>query len=76
MRLMTNNPAKYRGLAGYGLEIVERVPLVSRPRDENVRYLLAKQQKLGHLLELDARGMPSPGPCAGHEASGVPAIGG
>jgi 3,4-dihydroxy 2-butanone 4-phosphate synthase/GTP cyclohydrolase II len=53
MRLMTNNPAKYGGLEGYGLEIVERVPLHLDPTDENLSYLLAKQQKLGHLLDLD-----------------------
>ncbi|MGH8972319.1 MAG: bifunctional 3,4-dihydroxy-2-butanone-4-phosphate synthase/GTP cyclohydrolase II [Acidimicrobiia bacterium] len=53
MRLMTNNPAKYGGLGGYNLEIVERVPLVSVPTSENHRYMKAKQDKMGHLLELD-----------------------
>jgi 3,4-dihydroxy 2-butanone 4-phosphate synthase/GTP cyclohydrolase II len=53
MRLMTNNPAKYGGLEGYGLEIVERVPLHVLPNHENIRYLLTKQQKLGHLLEIE-----------------------
>ncbi len=53
MRLMTNNPAKYGGLEGYGLEIVERVPLRVRPNLENIRYLRTKQEKLGHLLEID-----------------------
>jgi len=53
MRLMTNNPAKYTGLSGFGLEIVERVGLTSVPNPENVRYLRAKQSKLGHLLALD-----------------------
>ncbi len=53
MRLMTNNPAKYGGLDGYGLEIVERVPLRTDPTDENISYLRAKQDKLGHLLEID-----------------------
>jgi len=48
MRLLTNNPAKYRGLAGYGLEIVERVPLPPRKTAENVRYLEAKRRRLGH----------------------------
>ena len=51
MRLMTNNPAKYGGLEGYGLEIVERVPLHVLPNAENIRYLRTKQEKLGHLLE-------------------------
>ncbi len=53
MRLMTNNPAKYGGLAGFNLEIVERVPLVSVPNHENRAYLMAKQAKMGHLLEFD-----------------------
>jgi 3,4-dihydroxy 2-butanone 4-phosphate synthase / GTP cyclohydrolase II len=51
MRLLTNNPTKRAGLEGYGLEIVERVPLESRPTAENVRYLRAKKEKLGHLLD-------------------------
>jgi 3,4-dihydroxy 2-butanone 4-phosphate synthase / GTP cyclohydrolase II len=53
MRLMTNNPAKYGGLEGYGLEIVERVPLRTEPTDENISYLRAKQDKLGHFLDID-----------------------
>ena len=53
MRVMTNNPDKYGGLDGYGLEIVERVPLHVLPNHENIRYLRTKQQKLGHLLEID-----------------------
>jgi 3,4-dihydroxy 2-butanone 4-phosphate synthase/GTP cyclohydrolase II len=54
MRLMTNNPAKYGGIEGYGLEIVERVPVQTEPTDENIAYLRAKQRKLGHLLDVDA----------------------
>jgi 3,4-dihydroxy 2-butanone 4-phosphate synthase/GTP cyclohydrolase II len=52
MRLMTNNPAKYGGIEGYGLEIVDRVPLVSQATDENLAYLLTKQRKLGHMLDI------------------------
>ena len=52
MRLMTNNPAKYTGLSGYGLEITQRVPLQPDPNEENITYLRAKQEKLGHLLDL------------------------
>jgi len=52
MRLMTNNPSKYGGLEGYGLEIVERVPLHVEPNEENISYLRAKQAKMGHLLDL------------------------
>jgi 3,4-dihydroxy 2-butanone 4-phosphate synthase/GTP cyclohydrolase II len=50
MRLMTNNPAKYDGLQGYGLEIVERVPLAPRPTAENIAYLETKRRRMGHLL--------------------------
>ena len=53
MRLMTNNPAKYGGLEGYGLEIVDRVPLRATPTNENIAYLRTKQEKLGHLLDLE-----------------------
>jgi 3,4-dihydroxy 2-butanone 4-phosphate synthase/GTP cyclohydrolase II len=57
MRLMTNNPAKYGGLEGYGLHIVERVPLETYPNPENLRYLRTKRERMGHLLELpDAAG--------------------
>jgi 3,4-dihydroxy 2-butanone 4-phosphate synthase/GTP cyclohydrolase II len=51
MRLMTNNPAKYAGLEGYGLSISERVPLETRPTPENIAYLRTKRDRLGHLLE-------------------------
>ena len=51
MRLLTNNPTKRAGLEGYGLEIVERVPLESAPNPENIRYLTTKKEKMGHLLE-------------------------
>ena len=54
MRIMTNNPAKYGGLEGFGLEIVERVPLSITPNAENIAYLRTKQDKMGHLLGLDA----------------------
>ncbi|MFN3567358.1 MAG: bifunctional 3,4-dihydroxy-2-butanone-4-phosphate synthase/GTP cyclohydrolase II [Caldimicrobium sp.] len=50
MRLMTNNPRKIVGLEGYGLKVVERVPLEIAPRAENLKYLKAKKEKLGHLL--------------------------
>ena len=51
MRLMTNNPAKYGGLEGYGLEIIDRVPLSTIPNEENIRYLETKKERLGHFLE-------------------------
>ncbi len=52
MRLMTNNPGKYIALRGYGLEIVERVPLEVPPTENTREYLRAKREKLGHLLKL------------------------
>jgi 3,4-dihydroxy 2-butanone 4-phosphate synthase / GTP cyclohydrolase II len=52
VRLMTNNPSKCEVIAGYGVAVVERVPLVSEPTTENIVYLRAKQAKLGHLLGL------------------------
>jgi 3,4-dihydroxy 2-butanone 4-phosphate synthase/GTP cyclohydrolase II len=51
MRLMTNNPAKYGGLEGFGLDIVERVSIESAPNPENLRYLQTKRERLGHLLD-------------------------
>jgi 3,4-dihydroxy 2-butanone 4-phosphate synthase/GTP cyclohydrolase II len=51
MRLLTNNPTKRAGLEGYGLEIVDRVPLESAPNPENIRYLTTKKEKMGHLLD-------------------------
>ena len=53
LRLMTNNPAKRVGLGGYGLEVVERVPLVVGANQENKNYLRAKREKMGHLLGND-----------------------
>lgn len=50
MRLMTNNPKKVVGLEGYGLEVVERVPLVINPNEVNKSYLETKQKKMGHLF--------------------------
>jgi len=51
MRLMTNNPKKIIGLEGYGLKVVERVPLETKPHDKNIVYLKTKKKKLGHMLE-------------------------
>ncbi len=52
IRLMTNNPAKYVGLDGYDLQIVDRVPVVPEINQDNLLYLTAKKEKLGHLLSL------------------------
>lgn len=50
IRIITNNPKKVIGLEGYGLEIVERVSIEIPPEKENIRYLKAKKEKLGHLI--------------------------
>lgn len=52
IRLITNNPRKFVGLTGYGLEIVERVPLEVPPNACNLRYLKTKKEKMGHILDL------------------------
>ncbi|MEC0089816.1 bifunctional 3,4-dihydroxy-2-butanone-4-phosphate synthase/GTP cyclohydrolase II [Paenibacillus macquariensis] len=53
IRLLTNNPRKIKGLEGYGLEVVERVPIQIQENEDNSRYLHTKQAKLGHLMEFD-----------------------
>ena len=53
IRLLTNNPKKVVGLEGYGLELVERVPLVIPPQKENIRYLKTKKEKMGHMFSDD-----------------------
>ena len=53
LRLMTNNPAKYGGLGGYGLKVVERVPLETIPTPENEAYLRTKRERMGHLIDFD-----------------------
>ncbi|MFC1532076.1 bifunctional 3,4-dihydroxy-2-butanone-4-phosphate synthase/GTP cyclohydrolase II [Thermodesulfobacteriota bacterium] len=55
MRQMTNNPKKIIGLDGYGLEVVDRVPIETEPRPENENYLITKCQKLGHMMTLDIK---------------------
>ena len=55
MRLLTNNPKKIIGLTGYGLEVVERVPLEINPNLYNERYLTTKRDKLGHLILIEPR---------------------
>ncbi|MGH7692648.1 MAG: bifunctional 3,4-dihydroxy-2-butanone-4-phosphate synthase/GTP cyclohydrolase II, partial [Candidatus Dormibacteria bacterium] len=51
LRVMSNNPHKYYGLQGHGLEMVERVPIEIPPNRHNQRYLATKRDKLGHVLE-------------------------
>jgi 3,4-dihydroxy 2-butanone 4-phosphate synthase/GTP cyclohydrolase II len=58
IKLMTNNPKKVVGLEGYGLQIVERVPIEIHPNPENEDYLRTKREKLGHLLLIDKKPNP------------------
>jgi 3,4-dihydroxy 2-butanone 4-phosphate synthase/GTP cyclohydrolase II len=51
IRLMTNNPKKVVGLEGYGINIVDRVPIEAQPTSKNLKYLRTKREKMGHLLE-------------------------
>ena len=50
MRLLTNNPKKIHGLAGYGLEVIDQLPLQTDPNPLNIKYLQTKRDKMGHLL--------------------------
>lgn len=59
MKLMTNNPAKYIGLKGYGLAVAGRVPLVTPITNDNQRYLETKRFKMGHDYGSDDDGRPS-----------------
>ena len=65
LRLLTNNPAKRAGLQGYGLQIVERVPLETTPTTQNLRYLQTKRDRMGHELGLLDRRQPPPEETAG-----------
>jgi 3,4-dihydroxy 2-butanone 4-phosphate synthase / GTP cyclohydrolase II len=60
MRLLTNNPDKRAGLQGHGLSIAERIPLQTAPTPQNIRYLRAKQEKMGHLLDMPDAETESP----------------
>jgi len=53
IRLLTNNPRKVIGLEGYGLQVVETVPILAKPNPRNVKYLETKRKKMGHLLKVD-----------------------
>jgi len=54
IRLMTNNPRKIKGLEGYGIQVVERVPIETKPSQENIEYLKTKAKKMGHILSIKA----------------------
>ena len=52
IRLMTNNPGKISGLEEYGIEIVERVPILIKPNEFNEKYLITKENRMGHILNI------------------------
>eukprot|EP00898_Chlorokybus_atmophyticus_P008290 jgi/Chlat1/8462/Chrsp80S07869 len=56
MRLMTNNPSKFKGLKGYGLAVVSRSPLITPVHDENRKYMETKRRKMGHMYDRDIVG--------------------
>ncbi|MBI4294810.1 MAG: bifunctional 3,4-dihydroxy-2-butanone-4-phosphate synthase/GTP cyclohydrolase II [Chloroflexi bacterium] len=62
IRLLTNNPRKVVGLEGYGLQVVQTVPLIVKPNPNNVRYLETKRLKLGHLLDITCAGSDKEAP--------------
>ena len=70
MRLLTNNPRKVVGLDAFGLEIVERVPIQATVHSENIRYLEAKRDRLGHLLDVSEDAPANPPEDAGRAAEG------
>jgi 3,4-dihydroxy 2-butanone 4-phosphate synthase/GTP cyclohydrolase II len=53
MKLMTNNPRKRAGLVGYGLEIVDIIPIEIQSNEHNKLYLITKRDKLGHTIRID-----------------------
>ena len=69
LRLMTNSPTKYDGIAAFGLSISERVPLITEPTLDNVQYLRTKQEKMGHVLgfprDVTLASMPAGRMCTG-----------
>jgi len=60
MRLMTNNPAKRSALEGFGLKVVERVPLEVQPNPQNVAYLQTKRERMGHIIGMADHAVPVP----------------
>ena len=56
IRLLTNNPKKVIGLEGYGLKVVETVPIIVQPNPHNRRYLETKKNKMGHRLDVEKTG--------------------
>jgi 3,4-dihydroxy 2-butanone 4-phosphate synthase/GTP cyclohydrolase II len=78
VRLVTNNPAKVTGLAGCGVDITARVPLASAVTPFNLRYLITKRDRLGHVIQgLDdpeRAGLPAAAPLTCHPAPSLPRV--
>jgi 3,4-dihydroxy 2-butanone 4-phosphate synthase/GTP cyclohydrolase II len=72
MRILTNNPKKIHGLAGYGLELVDQVPLQTEPNPNNLKYLRTKKSKLGHLIHGAELDPPSGRPTSAPRTPGAP----
>jgi len=60
IRILTNNPKKLAGIDGFGLEVVEQIPIEVSPKPENERYLATKRDKLGHRLHHQHLRFPEP----------------
>ena len=73
VRLLTNNPAKVRGLSGFGVDVAGRVPLPVTPNQENLRYLIAKRDRLGHEIDGLPGANATPGASATPGTGDVPA---
>ncbi|MPZ48948.1 MAG: bifunctional 3,4-dihydroxy-2-butanone-4-phosphate synthase/GTP cyclohydrolase II [Dehalococcoidia bacterium] len=58
IRILTNNPAKRAGLEGFGLQMIERVPIIIEPNEHNLRYLSTKRDKMGHIFGADPMTLP------------------
>jgi 3,4-dihydroxy 2-butanone 4-phosphate synthase / GTP cyclohydrolase II len=77
LRLLTNNPAKMRGLSGFGIEVSGRVSLPVAATENNLRYLIAKRDRLGHQLDnlfIPDASAPAPGQKFTPNASGPEAV--
>jgi 3,4-dihydroxy 2-butanone 4-phosphate synthase / GTP cyclohydrolase II len=70
LRLLTNNPAKRANIQGFGLEVVERVPIVSDPTEQNKKYLEAKRARMGHLYGPDDAARDEPARAVAVEEQG------
>jgi 3,4-dihydroxy 2-butanone 4-phosphate synthase/GTP cyclohydrolase II len=61
LRLLTNNPQKISGIEGFGLELIERIPIQIHSNARNIRYMKTKKEKMGHILSFDEESETNPG---------------